>query len=201
MSRVRARNRAQQRERILGAAFDLFSQHGFDDVTMNEVAAAAGISRATVFNHFGSKQGLIDGLTGLVLLAYQQLLDECLAQESTPASAIVHELFEKMATGIEKQRTIQRSVFREISRLQFGFEEGGATERLSAANLARVAKLMAGGQERGELSTARSPEAMASAFTSLANGTITEWLFDDADDSLQDRMRAAADIFLNGVSA
>ncbi len=35
----------------------------------------------------------------------------------------------------------------------------------------------------------------------LANGTITEWLFDDTGDSLRKRMRAAAEIFLAGSAA
>ena len=201
MSRLRAQNRAQQRERILGAAFGLFSEHGFADVTVSDIAEAAGISRATVFNHFGSKQGLIDSLTGLVLLAYQAMLDASLADDLARTPALVRGLFERMARGIEAQRNIQRGIFREIARLQLGFEEGGPTHRTGDENRIRVIKLMARGQERGELSTAQSPEAMASAFTALVNGTITEWLFEDSTESLHGRMRAAADIFLAGVVA
>ena len=40
---------------------------------------------------------------------------------------------------------------------------------------------------------------LATAFRSLANGTITNWLYEDATDSLVARMRDAADIFLSPV--
>jgi hypothetical protein len=34
----------------------------------------------------------------------------------------------------------------------------------------------------------------------LANGTITQWLFEDTGDSLRERMGAVAELFLGGVA-
>lgn len=36
-------------------AFELFRREGFDYVTVNDVAAAAGVSRSTFLRYFGSK--------------------------------------------------------------------------------------------------------------------------------------------------
>ncbi|MDH4017582.1 MAG: TetR/AcrR family transcriptional regulator, partial [Actinomycetota bacterium] len=58
------------RERIQDAAHQLFAERGPDGVTMSEVAAAAGVARATVFNHFGSKRALIESMTEGVLDLY-----------------------------------------------------------------------------------------------------------------------------------
>ncbi|WP_018233654.1 TetR/AcrR family transcriptional regulator [Thioalkalivibrio thiocyanodenitrificans] len=44
--------------RILRAALDLFSSQGFDAVSMNAVANAAGVSKANIFHHFRSKHEL-----------------------------------------------------------------------------------------------------------------------------------------------
>ncbi len=44
--------------RILEAAGDLFSRYGFDAVSIQKIATQAGISKATVFHHFSSKQDL-----------------------------------------------------------------------------------------------------------------------------------------------
>jgi len=200
MSRVRRQNRAEQRERILSAAFGLFSEHGFDGATVAEVARAAGVARATVFNHFGSKQGLVDAMTEGVLLFYQAMLDAALAAEDAPTPVLVRALFDQMAVGIETQPRIQRGIFREIGKLMLGLEEGGPTQRASEENQLRLAKLLARGQERGELRAEHGPEALASAFAVLANGTITHWLFEDTSESLRDRMRAAAEILLGGVA-
>lgn len=54
----RAKAREQTREAILDAAIELFVDAWYDEVTIADVAAAAGVSAQTVVNHFGSKIGL-----------------------------------------------------------------------------------------------------------------------------------------------
>lgn len=195
-----ASSRDEQSQRILDSAFALFSERGFEEVTMADLAAAAGVARATVFNHFRSKQGLVDAITERVLLAYRDMLDAALAREDVPTPVLVRALFDRMGLGIERTRRIQRGIFREIARLLLGFEEGGPAQRANEENRVRVAKLFARGQERGEIRGSESPERMASAMGALTNGTITEWLYDDGGDSLRERMRAAAEIFLSGCA-
>lgn len=50
---------ASTRERLQAAALDLFEQHGFDHVTVDQIAAAAGVSHMTFFRHFGSKDRVL----------------------------------------------------------------------------------------------------------------------------------------------
>ncbi|WP_051297961.1 TetR family transcriptional regulator [Brevibacterium album] len=45
-------------DRIRDAAIDLYGQHGFDHVTLKQIAHAAGVSTPLVIHHFGSKAGL-----------------------------------------------------------------------------------------------------------------------------------------------
>ena len=58
---IRTEKRSERRARILAAAGDLFAERGADAVSGADVARAAGVSRATVFNHFGSKRALLEG--------------------------------------------------------------------------------------------------------------------------------------------
>jgi AcrR family transcriptional regulator len=55
--------RAANRERIRGdlaaAAIRLFEEYGFDEVTVDEVAEAAGVSRRTLFRHFATKSDIV----------------------------------------------------------------------------------------------------------------------------------------------
>jgi len=49
----------QQRERLLlNTALSLFRTHGWESVTVAQVAAAAGIGKGTVYRHFASKEGI-----------------------------------------------------------------------------------------------------------------------------------------------
>lgn len=43
---------------ILEAAKDLFITQGFDGVSMDQIAAEAGVSKLTVYNHYGDKESL-----------------------------------------------------------------------------------------------------------------------------------------------
>lgn len=55
----RAAAAQRTREAILEAAEALFTPRAFDEVTIADVAAAAGVSQQTVVNHFGSKERLV----------------------------------------------------------------------------------------------------------------------------------------------
>lgn len=50
---------ASARERILGAAYDLFSRRGIRAVGTDEVIDRAGVARATLYRHFATKDDLV----------------------------------------------------------------------------------------------------------------------------------------------
>ena len=45
-------------EQTLGAAHELFAERGFADVTMDEIAAAVGVTKPLLYNYFGNKERL-----------------------------------------------------------------------------------------------------------------------------------------------
>jgi len=55
----RRRDKERTRERIAQVATVLFLERGFQEVTVAEVAAAAGVSKVTVFAHFPRKEDLL----------------------------------------------------------------------------------------------------------------------------------------------
>ncbi|MFD5467240.1 TetR/AcrR family transcriptional regulator [Kitasatospora sp. NPDC127059] len=55
---LRELNKRRTREAISHAATRLFIEHGFDRTTIAEVAAAAGVAKMTVTNHFPRKEDL-----------------------------------------------------------------------------------------------------------------------------------------------
>jgi AcrR family transcriptional regulator len=50
---------AQTRARIAQTALDLFADQGFAETTIDQIAAAAGVSRRTVFHHFATKEAML----------------------------------------------------------------------------------------------------------------------------------------------
>jgi AcrR family transcriptional regulator len=55
---LRERKKQEARQRISSVATGLFLEHGFDGVTVAEIAEAAGFSKMTVFNYFPRKEDM-----------------------------------------------------------------------------------------------------------------------------------------------
>jgi AcrR family transcriptional regulator len=58
---LRERKKAETRRQLWRAAITLFTERGFDHVSVAEVAAAANVSKMTAFNYFSSKEDLVVG--------------------------------------------------------------------------------------------------------------------------------------------
>ncbi|MEA2366073.1 MAG: hypothetical protein QOI32_1585, partial [Thermoleophilaceae bacterium] len=82
------------RERVLDAAATAFLERWYDDVTIAEVARAAGVSGQTVINHFGGKEELATA-------AYGHLSDQIVLRRSTPEPGDVEGAVEALADDYE----------------------------------------------------------------------------------------------------
>ena len=94
------------KERILGAAEELFARHGFEGASLRQLTAAAGVNLAAVNYHFGSKDRLIeevfrrrlDQLNSRRLAALQRIagepettVEDVLSAFITPALELSHD--------------------------------------------------------------------------------------------------------------
>jgi len=68
----RTRERQETREKILGAARDMFANDGYDAVTMRAIAEKIEYTPTAIYHHFDNKQSL---LTELCLCDFQGLAD------------------------------------------------------------------------------------------------------------------------------
>lgn len=55
----RERKKAAARSRILSEAIELFSRHGIDAVTVDQIAAAADVGKGTIYNYFETKEDIV----------------------------------------------------------------------------------------------------------------------------------------------
>ena len=59
MARGRAPGYDDQREAILARAAELFARHGYHATSMNQVAEACGLSKATLYHYYSDKEALL----------------------------------------------------------------------------------------------------------------------------------------------
>lgn len=84
--RLREQHKRRTREAIADAAMSLFFEHGYDAVTVAEVARKAGVSTATVFNYFDAKEDLFFDEVAELQAAMVESVRQCRPGESLLAA-------------------------------------------------------------------------------------------------------------------
>jgi AcrR family transcriptional regulator len=102
------------RDRILAAAADLVGRHGFAAVSMDELAATAGVSRASVYRLFPGKAALLEAL----VVAYSPFapmvayMNDC---GDRPPEEVVPDLYRLMARVLAPNIGLLASVLTEVT--------------------------------------------------------------------------------------
>ena len=87
---------ASRREQLLSVALDEFGRRGFHLTQMEHVAAAAGVSKGLLYQHFESKEELFAAVTGSIV--------EGLSTE-------LHALTKPGDPGLDRMRVLVRTLF------------------------------------------------------------------------------------------
>ena len=64
------------RQKILAKALELFSVHGYDAVSVGQIAAAVGIKAPSLYNHFPSKRAIFDAIVEATAAQYEADTDK-----------------------------------------------------------------------------------------------------------------------------
>ena len=78
---ARGRRPSTSREEVARAALDLFSRQGYDETTVDEIAAAVGVSRRTFFRYYESKRDVVWGEFDAELIRLRERLAEAPGDE------------------------------------------------------------------------------------------------------------------------
>jgi AcrR family transcriptional regulator len=79
-------------QKILAGARTLLLREGYDAVTLEKVAAEAGVNKASIRNNFGNKAGLVAALVDLML--HEEFVQSVSALPSTPHEDLVRALID-----------------------------------------------------------------------------------------------------------
>jgi AcrR family transcriptional regulator len=104
---LRERKRAATIHHVQATALALFTEHGFDDVTIEQVAEAADVSPSTVYRYFGTKEGLViyDEYDDQVVVGIGHYLRQELSPWEATEAALDLVADEHFVVGEESSRT------------------------------------------------------------------------------------------------
>jgi AcrR family transcriptional regulator len=145
--KIRPRSEGK-RARIVEAATQHFAEHGYHDARVGDIAAALGIAKGSIFQHFGSKDGLFFEVYKRAVRSFSKYLDvlpevraqgffEVLRYWLVSTEHLVHEdwipyrisLLGNYGTDLVLKREINRFLISEdpygtVSFVRFGLERG-----------------------------------------------------------------------------
>jgi AcrR family transcriptional regulator len=93
-------HREQTRQRLYAGLSQLMAERGFDAISLADIAAAAGIGRTAVYNHFPDKESLLLGFISDETAAYISTLEAALAGVDDPV--------EQLRTYVRQQTQLKR---------------------------------------------------------------------------------------------
>jgi AcrR family transcriptional regulator len=95
---LRERRKQEARQAISGVAMAMFEGRGFDEVTISQVAAAAGVSKMTVTNYFPRKEDLVFDRAEVIISSLADAVAARAPGESLLA-AVRRDYAERIAAG------------------------------------------------------------------------------------------------------
>ena len=101
VGRPRREDQSNRPEQIIAAAVKLHACHGFETVTVNDIAKEAGVATSLVSHHFGGKAEFRAACNRYVLNQMHEILDEVIDALKNNVS---HVDFVSMVGGISSER-------------------------------------------------------------------------------------------------
>ena len=159
------RRKEQSKEEIRHAASELFSQFGVDRVSIAEIARKAGVSQATIYNNFGSKDAIV---REFIAASVDHLMTrvELLLTPSMPypekMAAFLQSIAEMMAAG--RSSTAENTFFASSEDIQNDPEIKKIREVAREKMIALMFNLVMEGRQQGYVTQAISDEALVIYF-------------------------------------
>jgi len=167
------RRRTTTQDHIADVALDLFATHGFDEVSVDDVAQAAGIARRTLFRYYPSKNAIPWGAFDGHLGSFRQLLQNASPDDSLStalrAALLAFNTFD--ASELERHRQRMRVILKTAELQAYSMTMYAGWRNVVAEFVARRT-----GTEPSDL----KPQAVAWLMLGTALSAYEFWLADES---------------------
>ncbi len=202
MPRIRAGNIEEHKEltrgQILEAAQELFSEQGYQETSLGDIAAAVGIGRTTLYEYFRDKEDLLASLVDETLPEVFQEMAEQLNSDDSYLDQL-SDLTVRLTEWVVTDPTLGLLLHREVPRLS-----DTTQKRIAAAHAdlsKEYARIYRGGVMGGEMRA--MPWDLAGHFIQDLVMSASKVLIDSEDPQV--RMREVCDAMVaflsHGISA
>ena len=196
---LREQKKERQRREIVETALTLFRDRGYDQTRVSDIAGRAGISDATFFNYFSSKDLVLDELALAQVDLFSEALRYQLGRDDTSVPDRIRETMKVAAAAIAADREFQTVLYTRSNL----FHSSGALRERTHEMYRLLSSLFQRGQERQEIRTDADTMQLAEILIATYHLTTINWLIRwwGGGQGLERRLTAAIEIFLDGCAS
>ena len=195
MGRGRAAGYNDQRETILAQAAHLFARRGYPSTSMNQVAEACGLSKATLYHYYKDKYSLLVSIAEGHVSRLQALVVEVDA-EALPPERHLRELIRRIVEEYADAQDAHRVLTEDVKFLDEADRERVLNhERDVVSGFARAV-----GGLRGELRQAELTKPLTMLLFGMINWMFT-WMKPQGGLDYDAMAPIVADLFMGGLTS
>lgn len=163
----------ERRVLILDAALRTFAANGYDGAAMDEIAAAAGISKAVVYDHVSSKRELYTHLLDLIRSDLERIVEGALRAPGVDGEQRVHGAMDAVFRYVEEHPEACRLLLLELQGANVSPIGRGLEERVTQG----IANTLGNDPEllRARPDRARQLEILAELIKAAVLGLASWW--------------------------
>lgn len=187
-----------RRQAILAAAAGVFAQHGYRRATIDQVAAAAGVAKGSVYLAFASKEDLFHALFESM---FDGMLEEPRDEDDGPALARIERTLCRIADAIADDDkliplTLEFWAVCGVGETRKRF--GDSYAAMFTGFRGELVRLLAEAEAGGEIGSGLPHEAIASCLIAMIDGLlIQQWTVPGV--TVSDTLRASLPAFLGSL--
>ena len=196
----REREKLKHRQEILDAALHLFSEYGFHNVSMQQVADRSEFSIGTLYNFFDNKEHLYSTLLDELSEKFHHAVTSAIDTGSDETEMLRNFVTAKAEIFYENMEIV-RLYFRETSGVRFNLKTGLDEEiRIRYAEFMRkLTMVFANGIKKKRFNNIADPYLLAVALDSLTSSVLLGCLEDPKNRPYPQDPDVLLNIFFNGL--
>jgi AcrR family transcriptional regulator len=195
----RQRKQDQTADHLSATAFRLFEAHGYDAVSMEQVAEVADVAKATLYKYFPVKEALV---------AHRFRLDIAAGMAERAQALLAHQRFDARMRYLLSESAAWHSArkaylphyIRYLTRTRSSEERNPASVDANSDGRRILAAMFGAAQQSGEIKAEPAAEQLAMNFEYLLFAAVTAWLAEPEPD-LRQRFLSAFDLVMYGVAS
>lgn len=195
----RQRKQEQTADHLSATAYRLFEAHGYEAVSMEQIAEVADVAKATLYKYFPVKEALIAYRFRLDIAAGMAARAEALLAQQSFDARMRYLLRESAAWHSERKAYLPHYV-RYLTRTSCAENSSPPAVNASSDGRQILTMMFRAAQQSGEIHAEPAADQLAMNFEYLLFATINAWLADPQPD-LSERFLSAFDLVMYGVAS